>query len=178
MADVETKIVEPIKVASLSFTGAYEQTEDMMDELMGWLMRAGHPYSAPPFAIYYDDPDQVPVDEQRAEVCLPIAERVKGDAEVDIKTIPAAKMACAKHEGPYEGIPDTYEDIFTWMEQEGHSFEEDMGTREVFLKQHGEVESEEDLLTEVQVPIEAKPEEQEETGEEAEEQEKQEAEEA
>jgi len=169
MADVETKIVESTKVVSLSFTGPYDQTEDMMDELMGWLMRAGHPYCAPPFAIYYDDPDEVPEDDQRAEVCLPIAERVKGDEEVDVKTVQGAKMACAMHEGPYEGIPDTYEKIFAWIEEQGHTFEEELGTREVFLKQHGQVEDEADLVTEVQVPIEAEVEEETEEEVEAEE---------
>jgi AraC family transcriptional regulator len=153
MAEVETKIVEAQTVASLSFTGPYDQTEDMMDELMGWLMRAGHPYSAPPFAIYYDDPDEVPDEELRAEVCLPLEERVRGDEEVDIKDAPSALMACATHEGPYEDIPDTYEKIFAWIEDNGRTFQEEMGTREVFLKQHGEVETEEELLTEVQVPI-------------------------
>ena len=175
MPEVETKTVEPQSVVSLSFTGPYDQTEDVLDELMGWLMRAGHPYCSHPFAVFYDDPDEVPEDELRAEVCLPIAERIKGDEEVDIKEIPGGEVAYTLHQGSYDDIVEAYDRVFTWLEEEGLEFHEEMGTREVFLKLEGEVDIEEELLTEIQVPL-ATEEEEEETAEEPEEEEPEEEE--
>jgi len=152
--DIKTKHVEPMSVVCKSFQGPYDQTEDVLDELMGWIMRVGHPFCAPPRAVYYDDPEEVPEDELRAEVCLPVAERVMGDDEVENKQLPETEVAYIMHEGPYDGIPAVYEELFSWIEENDYTFREGLGTREVFHKLYGEVETEEQLVTEVQVPIE------------------------
>jgi len=153
MPEVELKSIEPQTVMSLSFTGPYEQTGDRLDELMAWLLRAGHPYSAPPFCIYYDDPEQVPEDELRAEVCLPIEEQCDGDHTVTRKTVPGGEFACLVHTGPYEGIREVYRHLFDWMQQNGYRHLVELGTREVFHKILGQVDSVEELVTEVQVPV-------------------------
>ncbi len=152
--EIQTKQVEPATVMSKSFKGPYDQTEDVLDELMGWIMRVGHPFCAPPRAVYYDDPEQVPEDELRAEVCLPVAEDVRGDDDVEYKELPETEVAYKLHEGSYDGIPAVYEELFEWIEENGYSFKEELGTREIFHKLYGEAETEDQLVTEVQVPVE------------------------
>jgi len=154
MIEVKTKEVEPITVMSLSFQGSYAQTEDKLDELIAWVMREGHPYCGFPMGIYYDDPAKVKEEDLRAEVCVPVAEEFEGREEIERKELPGTEVAYAIHQGPYEGIVDVYEAIFKWMEENGYRFRTELGTREVFHKIYGQVDSDEELVTEVQVPIE------------------------
>ncbi len=153
MPEVHVKEVPEMTVMSLPFTGSYDQTQTKLDRLMSWLLRVGHPYSSPPMGIYHDDPAQVPEEELRAEVCLPIEEECEGEEDVVRKELPAVTVAYAVHKGPYHQIPPIYEDIFEWMEENGYEYVEDMPTREVFLKLYGQVEEPEEYVTEVQVPV-------------------------
>ncbi len=153
MADVELKTIEPQNVVSLAFEGSYAQTTDKLDTLMAWLLRAGHPYSGRPFAVYYDDPAEVPEEDLRAEVCLPIAEECEPTGEVERKVIQGGDFACVVHEGAYSGLDDAYDEIFEWIDENGYQMDEDMGTREIFDVMRGEVESVDELETEVLVPL-------------------------
>jgi len=152
--EIELKTVPAQSVMSLSFTGPYDQTGDKLDELIAWLLRAGHPYSAPPFCIYYDDPEKVEPENLRAEVCAPIEEHCAGDRTVLRKRVQGGEFACATHQGPYATIKPVYEQIFAWIQQNGYRYVEQMGTREVFHKIIGQVDTADELVTEVQVPVE------------------------
>lgn len=154
MAEIETKTLDPVTVMSLSFTGSHEQTQDKLDELFSWLMRAGHPSSGLPLAVYYDDPAKVEEEELRAEVCLPIEEVCQGEEDIQRKELPGTMVAWAMHEGPHETLPEIYEALFNWVRENGYRFREELGTRELFHKTYGQAESVDDLLTEIQVPIE------------------------
>ena len=153
MAEICTKVVPAQTVMSLPFTGAYEQTGERLDELMAWLLRAGHPHSGCPFCIYHDDPSKVAVEGLRAEVCLPIEEQCEGDYRVSRKSIAGGEFACTVHEGRYGELAKAYQEIFAWMAEHGYSHVEGAGTREVFLRLVGEADSDDLPITEVQVPI-------------------------
>jgi len=154
MAEVQTKTVEAMTVLSLSFTGAYSQTIDRLDDLLAWVLRAGHPWAGPPVGIYYDDPAKAPEDKLRGEVVVPIAEVCKPTDNVQRKELPGALVACAVHDGPYSDLPALYKEIFDWITQNGYRYVEGMGTREVFHKFPGMAGEAQEYLTEVQVPIE------------------------
>jgi AraC family transcriptional regulator len=153
MADIDVKEVEPMTVMALPFTGDYNQTQSKLDHLMSWLLRVGHPRSGRPLALYHDDPEKTPTEEQRAEVCLPIKEECEGEEDIVRKDLPGVKVAYTMHEGPYSEIPEVYEEIFDWMEEKGYEYDEEQPTREVFHKLYGEVTDPEEYLTEIQVPL-------------------------
>ncbi len=154
MAEIFQKTVESQTVMSLSFTGPYEQTPEKLDALIAWLLREGHPYSAPPLCIYYDDPREVAQEELRAEVCLPVEEDCQGDDTMVRRTLPGGEFACALHHGPYSGIQELYEQVFAWVGENGYRVIEQMGVREVFLEAPSGEDPSEEPVTEVQVPIE------------------------
>jgi len=155
MAEVQTKTIEPRNVMSLAFTGPFDQTGDMLDELIAWVLRAGHPYAGPPMAIYYDDPAKVNPEELRAEVALPIEEVCEGDLRFTRKRLPGCEVAYAVHTGPYSQIKPLYEEIFAWIAENGYRHVEGSGAREIFLTRPGEEgEGDEGPVTEVQVPVE------------------------
>lgn len=154
MTEIQVKEVQPMTVMSLAFTGSYEQTNKKLEQLMSWLLRVGHPYSSDPLALYYDDPAEVPVDDLRAEVCLPVEEACEPADEIERKQLPGVTVAFAMHQGPYGKIPQLYPEIFQWISENGYRPVEGLPTREVFQVMYGQVDDPQDFVTEVQVPVE------------------------
>jgi AraC family transcriptional regulator len=153
MAEIQIKKVPAMDVMSLSFTGPYEQTGDRLDELMSWMLRAGHPYSDRPFGLFYDNPENVAADDLRGEVCLPIEEVCAGYEEVERKHLPAVTVASMVFKGAPENLSGVYEAIFTWAQENGYAPVEAEPCREVYHALYGEVEEPGELVTEVQVPV-------------------------
>jgi AraC family transcriptional regulator len=153
MEEPTIKAIDAMEVISMSFTGSYEQTSDMLDELMSWLLREGHPYSGRPFAIFYDDPAKVEEADLRAEVCLPVSETIEVREPIEKKTVEGGDFAAAIHNGPYSSISDVYDKLSEWIASNDYSCRQEMGTREVFHKLIGEVENPGELVTEVQIPV-------------------------
>ncbi len=156
MSEPAIRELPTVSAITASFTGPYEQTGMVMDDLMAWLLQTGHPYSGSPFAIYYDDPAKVDEDQLRAMVCFPVAEKFDAGGGYERKEIEGGRFASLLHKGPYSGIPSTYEMIFDWIDENGFEYIEEMGTREVFRRMMGEVDSAEELETEILVPVKKK----------------------
>ena len=154
MSEVQTKTVETISVISLPFKGSYGQTGDRLDQLMSTAMRAGYPYSAPPMCIYYDDPAKVAEEELRAEVCLPMEEAYEGEGDIVRKTLRGTEVAYTMYEGEREGVVAVYQELFEWLCENGYRYREEQGCREIFHRLYGQVESPQECLSEVQVPVE------------------------
>ncbi len=148
MSEIQVKQVPEFTAATVQFTGSYTQTQDRLDYLMSWLLRAGHPFCSAPLALYYGDPEEVPEEELRAEVCLPIGEEAQPADDVKVRKVPAASVAFATHTGA------VYGEIVAWMGENGYRHVEGEPTRELFLRMHGQVESSAEFVTEVQVPVE------------------------
>ncbi len=157
MSEPAVKEIAPVSAVTDSFTGPYDQTSVVLDELIAWLLQTGHPYSGSPFAIYYDDPAEVEEDKLRAEVCLPVAEEVEvNNDNFQRKDIEGGRFVALLHQGPYAEIPQVYENLFEWVRDNGFEYIEEMGTREVFRKIMGEVDSAEELQTEIMIPVRKK----------------------
>lgn len=154
MAEIQIKEVPAVDVMSLAFTGAYEQTGDRLDDLLSWMLRAGHPYSDRPLGLFHDDPAKVPQDELRAEVCLPVEEGCQGYEEVERKRLPATTVACMQFTGPYRDLQAVYAEIYKWVSDNGYRAVEGQPCREVYVSLYGEVEEPAQCVTEVQVPVE------------------------
>jgi DNA-binding transcriptional MerR regulator len=98
--------------------------------------------AGPPLSLYHDpefDPESVDV-----EVAFPV--ETGGE-----KVLPAVRVACATHVGPYDEVGRTYEALFAWLNSKGHTCTGPV--REVYLVtlQDGKAPSE--YVTEVQAPI-------------------------
>jgi AraC family transcriptional regulator len=78
------------------------------NKLLGW--------KAELFSIYYDDPDVIPSEECRSDICIAI--KVKTDLPAPIKrmTISGGKFAVFRYKGPYEKLWNFYKYIYgTWL---------------------------------------------------------------
>ncbi|NLW50213.1 MAG: GyrI-like domain-containing protein [Candidatus Brocadiaceae bacterium] len=154
MLEVQIKELEPITVMSLPFTGPYDQALGKLEELMSWLLRAGHPYSGKPFGCFYDDPAKVPADQLRAEVCLPIEETCQGEEEIVRKVVPGGTMASAMFTGDFSNVYQAYVEIFEAITARGYKYRAGEPTREVYLTMYEQEEESAEPAVEILVPVE------------------------
>lgn len=153
--EIKIKYVPAMSVLSIEHKGPLSGLQDVFDELLTWVMREGHPYIPPHFAIIYDDPRIVPAEDIRSEACIQMGEECRGNDRVRRRELAPLTMATLLYKGPYADAQAAYEQLFKWVAENGFEYLSAFGCREKYLNfpiEH--VPSE--LLTEIQVPIKKK----------------------
>ncbi len=104
-----------------------------------------------PLVVYHDV-----IDEQTdgdIEICVPVPPGVDAPNNgVEWKELPEGSVASTMHHGPYNEIAPAYHTVTGWIQDHGHQITG--APREIYLNDPQTV-AEEELLTEVQFPIEA-----------------------
>ncbi|MCK4353214.1 GyrI-like domain-containing protein [candidate division WOR-3 bacterium] len=158
MAEIMLKKVAPCKAVVIEGQGPYDKVGPIFRELFEWLSKKGLKPAGPSFGIYYDNPDEVPPEKCRYKICFPIeipvsptGGEIAGDERVKLKDIPGAEMACIAHYGSYSKIGPVWGKLCEWIDREGYNW---AGPgREVYIKCPGMTEKEEELVTEIQIPV-------------------------
>ncbi len=102
--------------------------------------------------VYYDDPTVTDPEKLRAEACVTLDKEVTPTDGLAVKVIPAGKYAVFLHEGPYDKLIDTYQDIYgKWLPTTKEELR-DMPSEELYLNEPSKVKPEE-LLTEICIPL-------------------------
>jgi effector-binding domain-containing protein len=134
----------------LDSTGSYTGIGRLLEAVHQAARDQGIAPAGPPFALYYDDPGLVPVEELRMRACLPVAGAVAPLPPLGFDVLPATTVVYALVAGPYPEVPRAYPGLFAYLEELG--WVEDGPVREIYLVDPGTVESWDELVTEVQVP--------------------------
>ena len=101
------------------------------------------------FNIYHDgEYKEKDID---VEVCQAVVEFGKETDGIIFKKIPGIRVASVMHKGPYRNFGAAYAFIFKWIEQNGHIVVDNV--RESYIDGIWNKESEDEWLTEIQVPI-------------------------
>jgi effector-binding domain-containing protein len=149
------KEVPETRVMSLREKGEYERS---IPEIMGKLFSI--PYlpenqknrvavNGPPVFICHDD--EYKETEADIEVALPVVGSVIVPEGVKIKNLPATRVVSVIHKGRYEDVGPAYSKALQYAMEQG--FKVKGPSRELYLNDPNEVPQEE-LLSEVQIPIE------------------------
>ena len=115
--DVEVGRFEGARVVGVRHLGPYHRVGIAWGRVMVWAAMRGHlTRGARLFGIAHDDPAAVPARELRYDACVEIEGDVRVGRGVSLIEIPALEVAVARHEGPYDSIPQTYEYLFgNWL---------------------------------------------------------------
>jgi effector-binding domain-containing protein len=147
---VEVKQV-PAQLALVVHTRVSLQTikEGMgaaFDMLLRHARETGAQFVGPPFVLYPETPSgEFPI-----AVCMPAAPGAVAGDEVVLEELPAVEAATLLYQGPYDGMAPSWRHLMEWV---GASGRRPAGpVREIYLSDPDEV-SEEDLLTELVVPL-------------------------
>jgi len=152
--EVTIKQVEPQRVAGYRFHTDLAKIGADIGTGFGVVMQAmGSARVSPvgaPFIVYHDVIDEQT--EGDIEICVPVEGDASGtDGPVEWKDIEGGPVATTIHRGPYDQIAPAYHTVAGWIQDHGH---QTVGApREIYLNDPQQV-SPEDLLTEVQFPIE------------------------
>jgi effector-binding domain-containing protein len=135
--------------------GSYTQIGRLLESLHRDLLQIGWQPSGPPFALYYDDPAVTPVDELRMRACFPV-DRIRATSEgLAVDELDSATVVYAFVAGPYPEVPRAYPKLFAYLDELG--WVENGPVREVYLVNPADVQSWDELVTEVQIPAGARP---------------------
>lgn len=131
-------------------TGSYTEVGRLLSEVIAAMAVQGLEPSGPPFALYYDDPAQVPVEKLRARACFPVGTVVSPVAPLHYDVLPQTTVVYGFIGGAYPEVPRAYPGLYAFLEK--MHWRENGPIREIYLVNPAEVQSFEELVTEVQIP--------------------------
>ena len=105
-------------------------------------------------AIFFDDPDLVPVDRLRSQACSPVAESFDVASPLQETILRGGLYARLRYRGPYADMKNAYRWLLgVWLPRSGHEADE-APIFEAYLNNPQQV-SPADLLTDIHLPLKA-----------------------
>jgi effector-binding domain-containing protein len=151
--EVIVKKVEPQRVASVrEMIPTPQDIGRLFEKLFTYLGQRGVQPLGAPGAIWHDM--EHPEKEWDAEVIVPIGQALPDGNGVKAIQLPGvATMASTVHQGSYEGFPQAYAALMSWIESNGYRMAGPM--RETYLRGPGPDQPDPaTYVTEIQVPVE------------------------
>ncbi|OIR00834.1 right origin-binding protein [mine drainage metagenome] len=153
--DVTLVTTAPVLVAVLEHRGPPALVNDSALRFIAWRKASGlSPVAASAtYGIAYDDPETVPPDQFRFDLCGSIAAPVPANAHgVITKTIPGGRCAVLRHRGPHESLPHSIYPLFRdWLPASGEELR-DFPLYFHYLNLKFDT-PEQDLLTDIYLPL-------------------------
>jgi effector-binding domain-containing protein len=150
--EVVIKDVEILKVAAAR--GVVPTPPDqgsLWNELEGYLAMQHIRPSGTCLSLYHDD--EYKERDWDIEVCEPVEAEVPETGRVKVRTLPAARVACTIHNGPFTTISEAYNAIGRWLDE--NSYRVVGPVREVYLRPAEDgSQTDPDTVTEIQFPVE------------------------
>ncbi|MCC6406395.1 MAG: GyrI-like domain-containing protein [Planctomycetes bacterium] len=138
----------------VELVGSYTRIGKALESADRALREQGIEPSGPPFALYFDDPAEVPTEQLRARACFPVDSRVDVREPLACDLLPGTTVVYAYVAGPYPEVPRAYPGIFAFLER--MRWREAGPIREIYWVHPGTVKDWSELVTEVQVPATAR----------------------
>jgi effector-binding domain-containing protein len=152
MSEVSIKFLMPMKVAYLEKRVPREELGKAVEQISRSLKEKNVKIEDAAMGLLYEDPKSIDLQKAQLEVCLPISGKIKGGGELKSKELEKGAYVCITHSGPIEKLPDTYNTILKWIEENGYRIA--TPTREVYQKGVGEAGgTPQDVLIEIQFPV-------------------------
>jgi DNA gyrase inhibitor GyrI len=99
MFAIQHRQTEPLFVASIKHTGPYQELGPVYQRLTDWLQQNKITPRGFFREIGYDNPMQTPPEKCRQEVCVPVAESVKPEKDIELKLLPQKSAITVIHKG-------------------------------------------------------------------------------
>lgn len=153
------KDIAPQRILGKRGTGSYAETITiLMRDLCGQIFseenqRNGLKVTGPFMSIYHDQ--EYREKDATVECAAPISGRIAlSDPGMEVRTLPGGKCLSLIHKGPYSGLHGAWSRIGTYLEE--RDFVITGPHREVYLSDPATV-PEDELLTELQIPVDLSP---------------------
>ncbi|MDP3065818.1 MAG: GyrI-like domain-containing protein [Methanobacteriaceae archaeon] len=138
------------QVAYITYKGPYDEVPVLMGEIVGFIMAKGLQIMGSPFGVYFNSPQEVPVEDLMYEIAMPFAGEAKEEARVKIKTVPEQLVLSTVYKGPYSECGMAFGAVAQYAYQNGYEI---IGPpMETWLSDPNET-PELELLTEISFPV-------------------------
>jgi AraC family transcriptional regulator len=121
--EVEIKTMPELRVGAVSHVGPYNQIPLAFEKLGEIAGPAGLLQQPSPaiVALYYDDPESVPLDQLRSEAAIIVPAGRNVPEGLTERCLAAGRYACATHIGPYERLGDAWARFMgEWLPASGY----------------------------------------------------------
>lgn len=133
----------------------YESLFDMMPEMGAEMERLGCVCAMPEYCFTLYPENEYKEEDILIEACEAVKEAKEDSEKIKFKTYPAIPMAaCIFHKGSYNTLPQSYEKVLHYIEENNLTISDSI--RENYIDGIWNKDSEEEWLTEIQVPVEKK----------------------
>lgn len=134
----------------LELVGDYDSTRRQLGLLAQYAHAQGFAPSGPPFALFYDDPSRVSVDERRSRICLPIATTAQAASPLGFDVLSAEPVVYGFVRGAYRDLEGAYGGMFEYLGERSWMLTGPI--REIYLVDPSTVQGSEELIAELQMP--------------------------
>ena len=151
--EIVEKTIEDQKVAIMNYKGSLNDMEVLIGKLTGWVEVEEIETIGNLFAIFYNNPRTAKENEVVYDVGIPINPELDPDEtdEIRIVTIIEHKVLSGIHKGSLENIQDTYNIMAEYSIENKYDI---IGSpKEIYIKNKYEVDNEDDMITEIQLPV-------------------------
>lgn len=151
--EIVEKTIEDQKVAIMNYKGSLNDMEVLIGKLTGWVEVEEIETIGNLFAIFYNNPRTAKENEVVYDVGIPINPDLDPDEteEIRIVNIIEHKVLSGIHKGSLDNIQETYNIMAEYSIENKYDI---IGSpKEVYIKNKFEVENEDDMITEIQLPV-------------------------
>ena len=151
--EIVEKTIEDQKVAIMNYKGSLNDMEILIGKLSGWVEVEEIETVGNLFAIFYNNPRTAKENEVVYDVGIPINPELDPDETeiIRIVNIIEHKVLSGIHKGSLDNIQDTYNIMAEYSIENKYDI---IGSpKEVYIKNKYEVDNEEDMVTEIQLPV-------------------------
>lgn len=163
--EIKVKVVEPVLVVALRHVGPYSECGPIFGRLYELLGAAGLcSADTVAYGVYYDDPEEIPAEKCRMDVCAALPQGVNTTTPVLAELLQSTDLftqylgnggenASILFKGPYSLLPSAWRHLFEWLPSIGREPDHSM-LFEAYYNDPCDTPPEE-LLTEIFLPLKA-----------------------
>ncbi|HEY0196705.1 MAG TPA: GyrI-like domain-containing protein [Methanobacterium sp.] len=150
--EITEKRIKEERVAYIPHMGSYDKIPDLMGEVAQWLTDKGFKMTGLVYGTYFNTPEQVSEDKLQYEIGFGFEGKITAmqEGKIGIKEIPEHTVLAALHKGPYTEVGPVIHAVIDYAVQNGYDI---VGPISEAYLNDPLVTPEEDLLTEVRIPV-------------------------
>lgn len=151
--EIKEKYREKVRVVYRMCQGSYDKIPDYIQDVGRWLMENNLTMTGMVYGTYYNSPEEVPEEELEYEIGFSFKGKAPHDDKFKTKEIQPQNVLSAIHKGPYTDVGPVIHGLADYAVK--NSYEIVGPVTEIYLNDPS-MEKPEDLLTEVQFPVNKK----------------------
>ncbi len=153
LATPDIKNIDPIKVAYIRHTGAYNEVGKVWERLIKFAYKKNLVFfKIKTIGIVHDSPEITGEQHIRYDACIAVRKEIKPESEIGYKVINGGKYAVFKYKGAYQKLGEAYDYIYAhWLPNSTFQLADEPAF-EMYLNSPYK-EKPENLLTDIYIPI-------------------------